>query len=404
MRNFLFFIFLLCVFNVFYLTPISFFSDLILQFFALLGILNILQKGYLLQKFYSLLIFILVSLIVSSIAASMINLKQDFYSATIATQHLFKGFSIFFFLPWLNKRKVEVKLKWLISFIWIFAIYIALVSFLDWSFVFKSPISGNEMMVTANKYDKAIIFFGIIYYLAGFFKKGSLQQLFYALVLFSITQIYDIQRGDFIFIAFMFFILGVYFRRDKGMKRVVLLAPLAIGILIFALSVVDLSVFNDKFGQMFLLFEGKEANQIQDASVFIRIQQTEFALKGFYENPIFGNGLIRASQKEALIGSVYFYPADVGLFGMLYTFGLFGLLVFIALIVFTIRAFKTKSFWVSSIFIMFLIYIIAYSLKDGNAIFFPAMTVFCITFIYSNNYFRNKLKNEETKLVHSWSS
>lgn len=404
MKNRLLFIFLLCLFNVFYLTPFSIFSDLLLQFFALLGIITIIQKKYFLKRLYGLLVLILTALIVSSIAASMINLKQDFYSAMIATQHIFKGFSIFFFLPWLERGKAEVKLKWLISFIWVFAIYIAIVSIIDWSFVFTSPISGNELIVTAAKYDKSIIFFGIIYYFASFFKIGSLRQLLFALLLFATTQIYDIQRGDFIFVAIIFFVLGVYFRKNWGVKRIVLIAPLVIGVLILALSVVDLSVFNEKFGQMFLLFEGKEANQIQDASVFIRIQETEFALKGFYENPIFGNGLIRASQKEALIGGIYFYPADVGLFGVIYTFGLFGILVLITFLQKTIRAFKAKINWIASIFLMYLIYILAYSAKDGNAIFFPAMTVFCISIIYHNDNLRNKLKNEQTKSIYSRSA
>jgi hypothetical protein len=379
--NFIFFIYLICAFNPFFLTPLSLFSDLILQLFALLGIITVLKERYVLKKFYSLLILTLVSLIISSIASSMINLRQDFYSSIIATQHLFKVFSIFFFLPLLKKDKVEVKLKWLISFVWIFALYIAFVSIIDWSFVFISSLSGNELIVTAAKYEKAIIFFGIIYYLVGFFEKGSLQQLFYALVLFSCTQIYDIQRGDYIFVAFMFFILGVYFRKYKGVKIIIFITPLVLAIFIAVFSFIDLSTFNDKFGQLFLLFEGKEANQIQDASVFIRIEETEFALEGFYEHPFFGNGLMRNSQKEALIGDVYFYPSDVGLFGLLYTFGLFGLLVFISLLVFTIRAFKTKFIGVSSIFLMYLLYIIVYSVKDGNAIFFPSMTVICIVFI-----------------------
>jgi hypothetical protein len=53
-------------------------------------------------------------------------------------------------------------------------------------------------------------------------------------------------------------------------------------------------------------------------------------LERFKRHPIFGNGYFRASEKDKVIGrDIYFYPLDIGLYGILYSLGALGILIFI---------------------------------------------------------------------------
>ena len=54
----------------------------------------------------------------------------------------------------------------LIKVMWIYTLFIVFASLTDFSFVFKSPVSGNELLITANKFQKDLLYFGQIYYLA----------------------------------------------------------------------------------------------------------------------------------------------------------------------------------------------------------------------------------------------
>jgi hypothetical protein len=323
----------------------------------------------------------------------------------IATQHLFKGFSVFFFLPWLEKRKIDIELtlKKLMWFIWVFAGFVAVVSYLNWTYTFTSPLSGNELAVTGAKYDKSIIFFGAIYYLVRYFNKGNFRYLIYTVLLFSSTQIYDIQRGDFVFMGFIGLVVLLYYRKSMGTKKLIILSPVIMIIIAIGIGTSDLTQFNTKFQQLFLLAEGKDANQIQDASVFIRIQETDFALNGFYTHPVTGNGLMRASAKESLIGNIYFYPADVGIIGILYTFGSLGLGLLILILIHLIKLFRLKSSLLSSVFLIYTVFIFVSSMKDGSILFFPLQAVLSFTLIHVL-YYNFSQKNEQTKFIYSRSA
>jgi hypothetical protein len=72
------------------------------------------------------------------------------------------------------------------------------------------------------------------------------------------------------------------------------------------------------------------AGEINDASTAVRVFEKDFAIERFKMHPVFGNGYFRASEKNKIIGrNVYFYPLDIGLYGILYSLGAIGIIVFI---------------------------------------------------------------------------
>jgi hypothetical protein len=63
-----------------------------------------------------------------------------------------------------------------------------------------------------------------------------------------------------------------------------------------------------------------------DSSANVRVPEAELALNYFNENPVLGCGKIRESRKSEFLGE-YFHSSDVGILGVLFNYGLVGLLV-----------------------------------------------------------------------------
>jgi hypothetical protein len=380
MKNFLIFLYIVCVFKTFYLTPFSLFADLLLQILSLGGIYVVIVKKYYKIRFYRNIVIGLTLLIITSIFSTYTQLKQDLLSSLIATQQLIKGFSPFFIIYIIKNKDIDFNriIKWIINFVWLYAIFIAITSVTGWSYTFTSPLSGNELLITANKYSKGILFFGIIYYLINYFIWAKLKNLFFAFIILFSTQLYDIQRGDVIFISFLFLIMMYSFKNRNGSKKLFLTTPFILFSIIIISSFIDFSESSEKFSQMFLLLSSENYVKISDASIFVRIEEADFAIRGFLESPMFGKGLMRASKQESLIGNIYFYPADIGIIGVIYTFGLTGILIYLSygysLIKIKLRNLRPLGL----VFFFTAMYIFIYSIKDGSMMFNPSQVIFCI--------------------------
>ena len=383
MRNYLVLLYVVSVFDLFYLTPFSLYADIYIQIFSLLGLLSfVLFKLY--KKVVVRFVFIAVmTLILTSVLSSNLFLNQDLLSSLIATQHVFKGFSVIYIYYLIEKKKINIDkiIMLLINVMWIYTLFIVFASLTDFSFVFKSPVSGNELLITANKFQKDLLYFGQIYFLAKYLTSKKSINLFFISIIFISTQLYDIQRGDIIFLILTFFITIYLFRRYFSAFRIISLgfvSTFIIGILAF--SEISEDIFQ-KFNQATLVFSDEKI--IQDPSIFVRLNEAVFALDGFSNHPFTGNGLIRGSKKTELIGDIYFYPADIGIIGVMYSFGIIGLYMLIKFFrkIYVIDRFKLN--FVSLGLYLYLIYSFLYSIKDGQIIFQPARFLLCYLIIYT---------------------
>ena len=383
MRNYLVLLYVVSVFDLFYLTPFSLYADIYIQIFSLLGLLSfVLFKLY--KKVVVRFVFIAVmTLILTSVLSSNLFLNQDLLSSLIATQHVFKGFSVIYIYYLIEKKKINIDkiIMLLINVMWIYTLFIVFASLTDFSFVFKSPVSGNELLITANKFQKDLLYFGQIYFLAKYLTSKKSINLFYISIIFISTQLYDIQRGDIIFLILTFFVTIYLFRRYFSAFRIISLgfvSTFIIGILAF--SEISEDIFQ-KFNQATLVFSDEKI--IQDPSIFVRLNEAVFALDGFSNHPFTGNGLIRGSKKTELIGDIYFYPADIGIIGVMYSFGIIGLYMLIKFFrkIYVIDRFKLN--FVSLGLYLYLIYSFLYSIKDGQIIFQPARFLLCYLIIYT---------------------
>lgn len=401
MRNRIVLVYIISIFNVFYLTPLAIFADIYIQLFSIFGIFLFFFNKLYKNKVVKFIFFSISGLIISSVLSSTILLKQDLFSSLIAVQHIFKGFSIvYIFQLYIDKRiNIQKIFQYLIYAIWIFTFILAVSSLTRFSFIFESPLSGKQLVITANKYSKDLLYFGELYFLAKYFHFNKSINLIYLAIIFISTQLYDIQRGDLIFFSATFIISLFLFRKKISAVKIYFLTPIVLLVGMFFLwNSSSTEKISGKFTQLAMAFDEEESSKIDDASIFVRLREIEFALEGFIKHPISGGGLIRSSKHEQLLGDTYFYPSDVGMYGVLFTFGLVGIFLFILFIrkLFTIN-FSSLNYLASGLF-LFLIYSIFYSFKDGSVIFNPTQFLFCFLIIYLiNPYSIKKLAKNNKK-------
>ena len=121
-----------------------------------------------------------------------------------------------------------------------------------------------------------------------------------------------------------------------------------------------------------------------------RLKEYDLAMKYFKKNPILGNGMVGRMWNDGWRGLFgWFYPADIGLFGNLFVFGLLGTAIFYLLFIYgynLIRKTKHKSVFYSSItytflFLFLLSFPTSYNIKNASVIYF------LLAFIYYYRYY-----------------
>jgi hypothetical protein len=83
-------------------------------------------------------------------------------------------------------------------------------------------------------------------------------------------------------------------------------------------------------------------NEVSDASANARIGESVIAVDGFLKHPVFGNGAVSnkwGGGSQSILGE-YFYADDVGILGILYSVGLFGIALYGWQLVYLLRALK----------------------------------------------------------------
>lgn len=137
----------------------------------------------------------------------------------------------------------------------------------------------------------------------------------YALVITLTNHLYDLQRYALLMFIFMFAIILI----DRYRTRFnILLIFMLFTASIFALRLIGLS--QDSYALDAIM---------RDSSLVARLNEIEFALRSFKAKPFIGHGLYMPSYADNILHGEYFYPTDVGVFGVLFSGGGLGLLFLI---------------------------------------------------------------------------
>ncbi|WP_299160571.1 hypothetical protein [uncultured Eudoraea sp.] len=322
----------ICVFGTFGLTPGARLSTYFLLFLSTVGHFLFFRYRKVISKKIKYWYWIGLFLMFISIVTTHIYYGQSLVSGFVANVDFYNIGSIILFVYLFQKYNITFPDLFgiLTKSGWVVLVIIAFMAITDFAFINESELTGKIVVVSAGKVSKGFINFIAIYWFSLFLFKSNYKYLFYSLLFFSANHFLEIQRFSFLITLF---VMGVGLFKYRNLKsRFKLIVPALFSIIflgIFLFNSDDGTAVLDRFYEASKIVTGN-ADIISDSSTSIRIFQTEFALERFKINPFFGNGLARASEVAKVIGEdVYFYVSDIGLFGVLYAFGLFGIYVFL---------------------------------------------------------------------------
>jgi len=376
---------LLCAlvcFNVFALTPLGNYSKL--MSFALSSVGFLLLGTYYRQFPKKLRIFGLLFILIYSMSILSTNFVhgQSIPSGIVASADIYFvgiGFLVYYVIMHYQIKLEEIKSIILRTAWIIFVIYIAL-----YAFDIEFTSSSGEDTFGLGALRKNWLNFAAFIYMAKFFKENKSKFLAFSLILFSINHLVDIQR----YILLMYLICLMFMIFQFARKAVVMKVGIALLILIplFTLVVTATGVglaIQEKFSDaMELLDEDKE--ELSDASIEVRFLQTEAAVSSIVKYPITGVGVIRNSEVERIVGLSHFYVSDIGVIGILFSFGIIGLIVFIIQIRYLVWGFiKKRASKIQSVieFKYYLLYIILHALMSGLTMNTPGVFIMMVALI-----------------------
>ncbi len=370
----LFFIFWALVFllQIFFLTPFSIVGIILLPIFAVFGFAWFLLNPSYLGKRIKRWLFTFLILMVISITASYVHLNQDILSGIIGNKS-FLELGAVLFIYYLMLR-YNIKSKRVIRLIkrtsWVLFVIYVILWILDIKFTFVSVFTGSTVDMEVAKLRNHFVNLGSILYLGMFFYRKDTKFLILSLILFSVNMLGDFQR--FIFLTYIVTLVsGFFIYKQKSMLLKFLPYTLVLvfaGILISSYTDYG-SVIEDKYRSAFSILDFTPTAS-SDGSVNARVWESTYALKEFFENPIFGKGNPRASAMQQIVGDLYFHLSDIGLIGLLYSFGIVGLIVYF----FQLRESKLlKPFNERALGLkLSMVFIIFYTILTGFSVFEPA--------------------------------
>lgn len=182
------------------------------------------------------------------------------------------------------------------------------------------------------KFDLTFILFGYFYYLFRGYQQRSFRKFMKAIPFLLFILVQNQGRSGLLSLAGASIFL-LYLRKPKRVKITPYL--LKIGVTIGVVFIVTYflnpnfmkalgSKFSDAFAVVF------KWQMTDDPSANARIQETIIAMPYIFKSAVFGNGVIShqwMGGPESILNA-YFYADDIGIIGVIFTYGLFGLIAF----------------------------------------------------------------------------
>jgi len=130
----------------------------------------------------------------------------------------------------------------------------------------------------------------------------------------------------------------------------------------------------------------------RDASANARLLETNIALPYIKGNWLFGNGDLSNQWEGGYKGRLgYFYPSDIGMIGIIFIYGVAGLLFFYAQYIFAIRYGRAKRKTIYNPLIdaskVYLLYMFIQSFVTGNVASSLSTSLFFIALLYASSAF-----------------
>jgi len=331
------------------------------------------------RQFVNFFLFIFVS----SVLSSYLIYQQPLRAGIAANGSIISSglcLLTFFFI-----RKFKFDNKKILKY----SIYIGWVLMLVYLLILTSGIkfgalneSGDEFGIESLR--KGFVNLVSIIFLVRYFKTNKFYHLLIALFFFSVNEWGDFQR--YILLVFLMAVgMMVFFNRKRiaGIKLIlasIIIVPL--GVLFIMNTSVGIQI-NQKISSA-LEVVSKDNGDLSEASVAARIWETEVALESIQKYPLFGVGKVRSEVLEKKTGNKYFFISDIGLLGILYAFGVVGILLFIKQFIYMIRSLLKQNLFENQYnteLVVFLFFVILHSFLTGRSILMPAEFIMIIVLL-----------------------
>jgi hypothetical protein len=186
-------------------------------------------------------------------------------------------------------------------------------------------------------------------------------------------------------------------KKISGLKiTVVALIAIPLGMIIIPQTQLGKTI-GDKITSAFELFESDNSDY-SESSVDIRVEETAFAMKSIEKYPFTGVGRIASSMKKDLLGNVHFFVSDIGLIGVLYTYGILGVLLYLNQIRTLFKRVIGKGlFSIEELagYKLFLFFVVIHAALTGNTIFAPAEFLVTLSIILAGQHQLQTLRQQD---------
>ena len=255
------------------------------------------------------------------------------------------------------------------------------------------------------KLNEYFITFGIVYYFIKFNSRKTIKFLLY-FILFVSYALFIIQGRTYILEIFL--TLVIYLYKDTKFSTFIikifiyLIAIMLFIFFIFTIYPEYLYKMADLFMQMITVLTGELS---KDNSANARIYESAIVLNYFEAHPSslwLGTGQLSHQWNngyESIFG--YFFPADIGLLGGLFQYGVIGIFfLWLIPLYFSYRLIKRKPMF-NSYFIQTLEYLLIYymirSINTGNYLLFIHEYIVIFFILYGSKFFNEKGKRNDNE-------
>ena len=190
-------------------------------------------------------------------------------------------------------------------------------------------------------------------------------------------------------IAFIGVTSAILFLKDLNLQRKIVNLFYSVILLVFAAFIV-VTIKPDLFDKYVQLYKNATAiftgDNPHESSTRVRFYESAIAFRGLKAHYLLGSGILSGRWNDGYLGRFgYFYPADIGLLGNLYVYGIIGTLFFYIPIIaafwwaWEMRRYR-NTFYLTILYM--LVFIVFDMFTAASNIIFIGQPMFCVGVIY----------------------
>ena len=330
-------IFLVALFGIFKNTPL-YLIDKVLDVFCPFFCVSYLTHSFLVKRneFYPFArkaLFGYFALLIVSVLAATLLCHQKFLESLAAQLEFLQIFTLAFYAYAYKNRKLEVRdFEKYIKYFLILNLIIV-VAFRNYVSTGTSLVGSHALVFKYNYLPVQFIRFGVIYFFVLFLKRGKyIYGLFCVFLLVFPNVMLKWERGYFFYTIMLMCLTVMLIRKSQRF-----FSKIIVGTFILLLLLVVAISFSGSFGASILtkygdIISGVSQGSSGDASVNYRLKEIPAGLKLFAKDPLLGSGKLN-SANSVIVTGIEYYPSDIGVIGILSTYGIVGVIVFVAVFI-----------------------------------------------------------------------